>query len=275
MPSSCCEMSPKYSLITLLLFLLQHPFAQLSSESCSWSLTRHFYDSLLLHGFKGGDISEVIVLSRNPIVKLFRNCISKQQRFNLMQLAKKRLTEDTASGFSSSLYLQNKRDANLSVLREIAILAGDLSGLPWKFAEPVSLTKYSSHQKYELHYDSGFSMIGKKMKRDATFLVYLNSVSHGGETIFPCSVKNSVVDFPCMPNDKPLLKDICHQEDVLRVSPEARSCLVFFNHFTEEQGGELNPRSIHGSCPVINEEKWIVQIWLHREPWGSGVTDFW
>ena len=73
----------------------------------------------------------------------------------------------------------------------------------------------------------------------------------------------------------PILREICHNDNVLKVAPEARSCLVFFNHLTEEKGGGLNRRSIHGSCPVVNQEKWIAQIWLHHEPWGSGVTDFW
>lgn len=221
-------------------------------------------------------MSEVIVLSRNPLIKLFRNCITMHQQLNLINLAKERLTEDTDSGFSSSLYLHNKNDANLWILRDLAMLAGNLSGFPWKLAEPVSLTKYSSHQNYELHFDSGFLVQGKKMKRAATFLVYLNSVSQGGETIFPRAISDFDIDLASVPNEKPLLKEICHDDNVLKVTPEARSCLVFFNHLTEEHGGELNPRSIHGSCSVINQEKWIAQIWLHDEPWGSaGVTDFW
>ena len=154
------------------------------------------------------------------------------------------------------------------------MLAGNLSGLPWNLAEPVSLTKYSANQSYGLHFDSDFVMEGKKMKRAATFLVYLNSVSQGGETIFPRSINKADVDLTSVPNEKPLLKEICHR-NVLKVAPQARSCLVFFNHLAEEQGGGLNPRSIHGSCPVFNQEKWIAQIWLHHEPWGSGVTDFW
>lgn len=222
-------------------------------------------------------MSEMVVLSTNPLIRLYRDCITTQQQSSLMNLAKERLIENTNSGFSWSLYLRNKSDANLWILREMAMLAGNLSGLPWKLAEPVSLTKYTANQNYELHYDSGFVMQGKRMKRAATFLVYLNSVPQGGETIFPRAIINaSNVGYTSLQNEKPLLKEICCDENIIKVVPEARSCLVFFNHIISEQGyGELNPRSVHGSCPVIYGEKWITQIWLHHEPWGSYEEDFW
>lgn len=219
----------------------------------------------------------MVVLSTNPLIRLYRDCITTQQQSSLMNLAKERLIENTNSGFSWSLYLRNKSDANLWILREMAMLAGNLSGLPWKLAEPVSLTKYTANQNYELHYDSGFVMQGKRMKRAATFLVYLNSVPQGGETIFPRAIINaSNVGYTSLQNEKPLLKEICCDENIIKVVPEATSCLVFFNHIISEQGyGELNPRSVHGSCPVIYGEKWIAQIWLHHEPWGSYEEDFW
>lgn len=220
-------------------------------------------------------MSKCIILAKNPLIMFFRNCITTYHQFKLLNLAESKFTEDANSGFSTSLYLRNKSDASLWILRELALLAGNLSGLPWDLAEPVSLTKYSEDQNYELHFDSEFMMEGKEMKRAATFLLYLNSVSNGGETIFPRSINESDVDPTSIPNDKPLLREICHNDNVLKVAPEARSCLVFFNHLTEEKGGGLNRRSIHGSCPVVNQEKWIAQIWLHHEPWGSGVTDFW
>ena len=222
-------------------------------------------------------MSEMVVLSTNPLIRLYRDCITTQQQSSLMNLAKERLIENTNSGFSWSLYLRNKSDANLWILREMAMLAGNLSGLPWKLAEPVSLTKYTANQNYELHYDSGFVMQGKRMKRAATFLVYLNSVPQGGETIFPRAIINaSNVGYTSLQNEKPLLKEICCDENIIKVVPEATSCLVFFNHIISEQGyGELNPRSVHGSCPVIYGEKWIAQIWLHHEPWGSYEEDFW
>lgn len=265
----------KFFLVTLLFHSSHYDFAQALKETCSRSLTSDSYGEFPYRGLGKSvdEISEAIFLSKNPVIKLFRNCISKQQQHDLMRLAKERLTDNTDSGFSSSLYLRNTNDSHLSILREITKLAGNLSGLPWKLSEPVSLTKYTLNQKYELHFDSGFAIAGGRMKRDATFLVYLNSVLRGGETIFPCCLNNSDAEFPCVPNGKPLLKDICHQEEFLKVSPQARTCLVFFNH--EEQGGELHLRSLHGSCPVVNQEKWIVQIWLHREPWGSGISDFW
>ena len=216
-------------------------------------------------------VMDPVVLSLDPLIKLFRNCITLQQQVDLLNLAQKRLTKDTDSGFSSSLYLRQKSDANLSILRDVAMLAGNLSGLPWKLAEPVSLTRYTSSQSYGLHYDSGFTMQGKRMERAATLLLYLNSVPQGGETVFPFAANESSRSF--LVGEKPPLTDACYDGSALKIVPEAASCLVFFNHLNNDAG--LNPRALHGSCPVINGEKWIAQIWLHDKPWGSGVTDIW
>ncbi|EDO48933.1 predicted protein, partial [Nematostella vectensis] len=180
-------------------------------------------------------------------------------------------TKETESGFSSSLYLKNKEDSKITILRDIAQLAGKLSNTQWRFAEPVALTKYKVGQKYSLHYDSGFLMNQRRVKRTATFLVYLNDVKSGGETIFPLATNISSIQLKKENVDKPSLDSICGKENnMVKVSPEAQSCLLFWNHV---DGDDVDAFSLHGSCPVVSGEKWIAQIWLHNEPWEN--EDFW
>ena len=220
------------------------------------------------------------VLAHRPLIKLFSNCISSKETQQLLTLASNRLTRDTDSGFSSSLYLRGQSDAKIPILRQIAMLAGNLSGLPWKLAESVSLTKYTANQSYGLHYDSGFMMHGKRMNRVITFLVYLNNVTKGGETVFPYAVNiqsnaHQPSSFALPAEQKPPLDRICKKEGVLKVSPKAGYCLLFYNNLPDSKNGVRDPMAIHGSCPVVQGDKWIAQIWLHDEPWGEGVTDFW
>ena len=115
------------------------------------------------------------------------------------------------------------------------------------------------------------------MKRAGTFLVYLNDVAEGGETIFPYALGNLTAtnEFSSVPVRKPELSEICHKESILKVRPRKGQCLLFHNHLSDSEVGGLDPLAVHGSCPVELGEKWIAQIWLHDVPWGEGVTDFW
>ncbi|XP_032222378.2 prolyl 4-hydroxylase 5 [Nematostella vectensis] len=215
--------------------------------------------------------SQPQIISFYPNIYLYRNCITNKQQENLLGLATERLTKETESGFSSSLYLKNKEDSKITILRDIAQLAGKLSNTQWRFAEPVALTKYKVGQKYSLHYDSGFLMNQRRVKRTATFLVYLNDVKSGGETIFPLATNISSIQLKKENVDKPSLDSICGKENnMVKVSPEVLSCLLFWNHV---DGDDVDALSLHGSCPVVSGEKWIAQIWLHNEPWENG--DFW
>lgn len=224
-----------------------------------------------------GDTTDNHVVSRRPLVHLYKNCITENEKNELLKLAEQRLTAETDSGSSSSLYLQEKSDAKLLILRQVAKLAGVVSGLPWRLAEPVALTKYISGQNYGLHYDSGFHMQGKRVKRTATFLVYLNDVERGGETIFPYATNDTTQNVDKINIIKTPIKEVCSADhkDTLKISPKARNCILFYNHLLNNVDGVLDSRSLHGSCPVLSGEKLIAQIWLHDEPWGKTTTTFW
>lgn len=209
-----------------------------------------------------------IELSQFPKIHLYKNCITEKQRRELLNLAAERLSSETDSGFSSSLYLRDTGDAKLPILREIAKLAGTLSGLPWKNAEPVSLTKYTLKQNYGLHYDSGFFMNGNRTNRKATFLLYLNNVK-GGETVFPFAANKT--DSIKQVERKPI-QEVCGNGRGVKIPPVLGSCVVFYNHLDE--ASEVDPLSLHGSCPVLSGEKWIAQIWVRGKS-GNEKDTFW
>ncbi|XP_031566834.1 prolyl 4-hydroxylase 2-like [Actinia tenebrosa] len=200
-----------------------------------------------------------IELSKFPKIHLYKSCISEKQRKELLSLAAQRLSSETDSGFSSSLYLRDTGDAELPILKEIAKLAGNLSGLPWNNAEPISLTKYTLKQNYGLHYDSGFLMNGKRTNRKATVLLYLNNVKKGGETVFPFATNQTDSIEHNQVERKPI-QEVCASERGVKIPPVLGSCVVFYSHLDE--ASQVDPLSLHGSCPVLSGEKWIAQMWV-------------
>lgn len=50
----------------------------------------------------------------------------------------------------------------------------------------------------------------------------------------------------------------------LAVKPVAGKAILWYNHFLDATGqlGELDPLTLHGSCPVLKGEKWIANFWI-------------
>jgi len=69
-----------------------------------------------------------------------------------------------------------------------------------------------------------------------TALAYLNDVPKGGETSFP--------------------------KLNLDISPKKGDCLVFHN--TLPDSTDIHPGSLHGVSPVIEGEKWAVNLWFRE-----------
>lgn len=72
-------------------------------------------------------------------------------------------------------------------------------------------------------------------QRVGTFLIYLNDVAEGGETVFP-KVGLSIV-------------------------PKKGSAIYF--HYANEQG-QLDRLSVHSSLPVKKGEKWAAAKWIRE-----------
>ena len=106
--------------------------------------------------------------------------------------------------------------------------------------EALNLLRYSPGQQYKPHYD-GLNEINDALmfkdgkQRIKTALVYLNTISEGGETLFP-------------------------KLDI-RIAPKSGTMVVFSN---SDENGKLLLNSYHAGAPTVSENKWLVTKWIRE-----------
>ncbi|AQK62266.1 putative prolyl 4-hydroxylase 12 [Zea mays] len=126
--------------------------------------------------------------------------------------------------------------------------------LPEENAESLQVLRYETGQKYDAHFDYFHDRNNLKLggQRVATVLMYLTDVNKGGETVFP-NAEGSHLQY------KDETWSECSRSG-LAVKPKKGDALLFFNlhvNATADTG------SLHGSCPVIEGEKWSATKWIH------------
>jgi len=109
-------------------------------------------------------------------------------------------------------------------------------------SETLQLVHYDKTQEYTAHHDFGYSHIDDNMQgaRFATILFYLNEGMVGGETAFPRWV-----------NGKSF-----HE---LKVKPEIGKAVLFYDQLPD---GNLDDFSQHSAKPIIQGEKWLINLWI-------------
>ena len=75
--------------------------------------------------------------------------------------------------------------------------------------------------------------------------------------------KKSVLGTICLNVSLP----ICDVSFVLAVKPVKGDALLFFSL---HPNATTDTKSLHGSCPVIEGEKWSATKWIHVRSWSSG-----
>jgi len=103
--------------------------------------------------------------------------------------------------------------------------------------ENLQLVYYSVGGYFQPHYDvtKNTKIITNVTSREYTFLIYLNDVEEGGETVFPYLN--------------------------LEIKPK-KGKGIFFR--TLDKNDKIIPESLHGGKPVIKGEKWICNNWIHN-----------
>ncbi|KAF8390321.1 hypothetical protein HHK36_024846 [Tetracentron sinense] len=126
--------------------------------------------------------------------------------------------------------------------------------LPLENGEAMQILHYELGQKYEPHFDYFHDKANQELggHRVATVLMYLSDVEKGGETIFPHSATNVI-----QPKDDTLSN--CARNGYA-VKPKKGDALLFFSLHPD---ATTDPNSLHGSCPVIEGEKWSATKWIH------------
>mmetsp|Transcript_27338 Transcript_27338/g.63743 ORF Transcript_27338/g.63743 Transcript_27338/m.63743 type:complete len:290 (+) Transcript_27338:75-944(+) len=123
--------------------------------------------------------------------------------------------------------------------------------VPLGHAEQLQIGRYRVGEKYECHFDSEVMV---NIVRPATVIVYLADVPAGGETIFPLGETCGSMD-----RQSRCCNTSLSHTSVKQIHPKKGKAILFHTH---DPDGKRNELSLHGSCPVLEGEKWLIQAWF-------------
>ncbi|KAI3853419.1 hypothetical protein MKX03_017735 [Papaver bracteatum] len=220
----------------------------------------------------GFDPTRVTQLSWRPRAFLYKNFLSDEECDHLITLARDKLelsmVADNESGksvksevrTSSGMFLSKGQD---EVVKNIEERIAAWSFLPEENGEAMQILHYENGQKYEPHYDYFHDKVNQEYggQRIATVLMYLSNVEKGGETVFPDSeAKASQVKDESWSD--------CAKKGYAVKTRKGDALLFFGLNLDTSQ----DPTSLHGSCPVIEGEKWSATKWIHVRDFDKRTT---
>ncbi|CAA7395330.1 unnamed protein product [Spirodela intermedia] len=241
--------------------LLSHSEIQLGGEE-----QEHFVFLDRNSSIDGFDPTRITQLSWRPRAFLYEGFLSHEECDHIIEIAKNKLEksmvvdDDTGKAVmsdvrtSSGMFLEKKQDEIVArIERRIALW----TFLPEENGESIHVLRYKRGQKYESHFDYFVDKVNREIggNRYATVLMYLSDVQKGGETVFPNAEGKHH-----------------HEEDDswsecarngYAVKPKKGDALLFFSL---RHDATADAASLHGSCPVIEGEKWSATKWIHVRP---------
>ncbi|XP_027359414.1 probable prolyl 4-hydroxylase 6 [Abrus precatorius] len=211
------------------------------------------------------DPTRVTQLSWRPRAFLYKGFLSEEECDHMINLAKDKLEKSTVvdneSGksvmnevrTSSGMFLDKAQD---EVVADVEARIAAWTFLPIENGESLQILRYENGQKYEPHLDYFDDETNQIMggHRIATVLMYLSDVEKGGETIFP--------NFELSQPKDESWSECAHEG--YAVKPVKGDALLFFSLHPD---ATPDTKSLHGSCPVIEGEKWSATKWIR-------VSDF-
>ncbi|KAF3444728.1 hypothetical protein FNV43_RR14421 [Rhamnella rubrinervis] len=270
-------MDSRYFLAVSLCFLFFFPDLSLSSLRVPKWLGEKETEGSLLRLNKGAssvtfDPTRVTQLSWKPRAFLYKGFLSGEECDHLIILAKDKLeismVADNESGksimsevrTSSGMFLQKAQD---EIVAGIEARIAAWTFLPVENGESMQILHYENGQKYEPHFDYFHDKANQELggHRVATVLMYLSNVEKGGETIFPNSESKM---------SQPKGDDMSDcAKNGYAVKPEKGDALLFFSLHPD---ATTDSNSLHGSCPVIEGEKWSATKWIHVRSFERSAT---
>ena len=199
-----------------------------------------------------GSYKDGITFSSDPLIHVIDGMVNQEESDYIINLAKTRMTPAAVITTDGISVLSDTRSAthcwlnyNDDVIKTIGERISRYVGIPISNAEDMQVIYYGVGDQYKPHHDAFdmFTTQGQKScvdggQRLVTALIYLNAVTAGGETEFP------VVG--------------------IKVNP-SRGRMVVFNNTSEDVHSYYFP-SLHAALPVIEGEKWAINIWFRMMP---------
>ncbi|OAY82560.1 putative prolyl 4-hydroxylase 7 [Ananas comosus] len=218
------------------------------------------------------DPTRVIQLSWRPRAFLCKGFLSGDECDHLIKLAKgkleKSMVADNESGksvmsevrTSSGMFLEKHQD---EVVARIEKRIAAWTFLPVENGESMQILHYENGEKYEPHFDYFHDKANQVLggHRVATVLMYLSDVIKGGETIFPNAESK-------LTQHKDDSWSDCSRNGYA-VKPRKGDALLFFSLHPD---ATTDTDSLHGSCPVIEGEKWSATKWIHVRSFDKPVS---
>lgn len=140
---------------------------------------------------------------------------------------------------SSDMYFDEELDTFSSFFDQLFTRLEQISGVTRDHFESPSVIKYEPGEFYEAHCDS-YVTDEPDRRRVGTFIIYLNDVDKGGETEFTTIG--------------------------LKLFPQVGRLLYF--EYTSDNKEDVD-LTFHKGSPPADGEKWVMSIWVKREPYKS------
>ncbi|NTS77184.1 2OG-Fe(II) oxygenase [Catenovulum sp. SM1970] len=188
-----------------------------------------------------------------PNIRLFSDVITCEEINYIKAQAEPQLSRaqvsDDEQGFVSQArtnqvaWLSWQKDQTIqTICQRIA----DLVSCPLSHAESLQVIRYQQNQEYQAHFDAydlntptGQNNTKHGGQRLHTALLYLSTVTEGGQTSFP--------------------------NLNIAIKPRAGYLLSFDNCLADNQTPA--PASLHASIPVVSGEKWACNLWFRAQPY--------
>ncbi len=192
------------------------------------------------------------VLSWNPRIFIFRNFLSDEECDHLIEKSRpslrrsKVIDPDGTNGkldngrTSKSMFFPKPHGD--PIIEEIERRIALVTMTPPDCAESIQVVHYQTGEEYRPHYDyfipsqkGSMVFLQNGGQRLSSFLMYLNTVEEGGETIFP--------------------------KAQVKVRPVKGDALLFYDVTPD---GKVDPTTFHGGAPVLKGEKWLATRWQRQ-----------
>lgn len=239
---------------------------------------------LLIDGFVRPKEIQYLLQSKSILSKLDRGRVAGNQNVAKRTSA----THFLSSKEGQVRFVRRLRKRIVNLLKHIPFNESQYHRLTFdQQLESLQLQRYKVKQMYQPHYDYSSAIKEETMNyRSMTFLMYLTSVSSGGETIFPLVEEIGASDhegqsvlYKSGLLNKTTCKDrlVCSPEtfreyysefphcccsESLKIKPIAGRAILFFPRGVN---GEGDKRTWHGGCPIINGTKFTAQQWIHSD----------